>query len=297
MKSDYLVSIIMTCHNGELYLKKAMASLLQQTYSKWELVFYDNYSNDSSYDIIKSYNDSRIKYFKSNALLNLGTIRNFALEKCTGSFISFLDVDDYWSIDKLEKQINKLRLNKNIDIVYSNYFIIENGEIKRIKKKLFNGYCQNEIISSYINGLPLTTWLTLMIRKSAINKLEYSFDKNLHISSDFDLIIRLSDFCNFDFIDDYLAFYRLHFSNESKNKNREIEELAYVIMKYKDKKKINFLFNKNNFADKIFIKNLLYKKSLDSFKINYTQINNKFFMLIYFIILLIPKRILNFFYK
>ena len=220
MKSDYLVSIIMTCHNGELYLKKAMESLLQQTYTEWELIFYDNYSNDTSYEIIKSYNDSRIKYFKSNTLLNLGTVRNFALEKCTGSFISFLDVDDYWSIDKLEKQINKFRLNKNIDIVYSNHFIIEKDQIRRIKKKLFNGYCQNEIISSYINGLPLTTWLTLMIRKSAINRLEYCFDKNLHISSDFDLIIRLSDFCNFDFIDDYLAFYRLHFFNESKNKNR-----------------------------------------------------------------------------
>ena len=143
MKSDYLVSIIMTCHNGELYLKKAMESLLQQTYSKWELVFYDNYSNDSSYDIIKSYNDSRIKYFKSNTLLSLGTVRTFALDKCTGSFISFLDVDDYWSIDKLEKQINKLRSNKKIDIVYSNYFIIEKGEIKKIKKKMFRGYCQN----------------------------------------------------------------------------------------------------------------------------------------------------------
>ena len=297
MKSDYLVSIIMTCHNGELYLKKAIESLLQQTYTEWELIFYDNYSNDTSYEIIKRYNDNRIKYFKSNELLNLGAVRKFALEKCTGSFISFLDVDDYWSVDKLEKQIEKFRLNKNIDIIYSNYFIIEKDQIRRIKKKLFNGYCQNEIISSYINGLPLTTWLTLMIRKSAINKLEYCFDKNLHISSDFDLIIRLSDFCNFDFIDDYLAFYRLHFFNESKNKNREIEELAYIIMKYKDKKKINLLFNKNNFADKIFIKNLLYKKSLDSFKINYAQINNKFFILLYFIILLIPKRILNFFYK
>jgi glycosyltransferase involved in cell wall biosynthesis len=297
MKSDYLVSIIMTCHNGELYLKKAIASLLQQTYSKWELVFYDNYSNDSSYDIINSYNDSRIKYFKSNTLLNLGTVRNVALEKCTGSFISFLDVDDYWSIDKLEKQVNKLKLNKNIDIVYSNYFIIEKGEIKRIKKKMLNGYCQSDIIYSYINGLPLTAWLTLMIRKSAIDKLEYSFDKNLHVSSDFDLIIRLSNFCNFDFIDDYLAFYRLHFFNESKNKNKEVEELAYILMKYKDNKKINLLFNKNNFADKIFIKNFLLKENSNKFKMNYTQINNKFFMLLYFVISIIPKKILNIFYK
>ena len=297
MKSDYLVSIIMTCHNGELYLKKAMESLLQQTYTEWELIFYDNYSNDTSYEIIKRYNDNRIKYFKSNELLNLGTVRKFALEKCTGSFISFLDVDDYWSVDKLEKQIEKFRLNKNIDIIYSNYFIIEKDQIRRIKKKLFNGYCQREIIYSYINGVPLSAWVTLMIRKNAIDKLEYSFDKNLHISSDFDLIIRLSDFCNFDFVDDYLAFYRLHFFNESKNKNIEIEELHYIITKYRNNKKINFLFNKNNFADKIFLKNFLFKKNLDDAMINYTQIKNKFYIILYFIILIIPKRILNIFYK
>lgn len=162
---------------------------------------------------------------------------------------------------------------------------------------MLNGYCQSDIIYSYINGLPLTAWLTLMIRKSAIDKLEYSFDKNLHISSDFDLIIRLSNFCNFDFIDDYLAFYRLHFFNESKNKNREIEELAYILMKYKDNKKINFLFNKNNFADKIFIKNFLLQENSNKLRMNYTQINNKFFMLLYFIISIIPKKILNIFYK
>ena len=262
MKDNNLVSIIMTCHNGELFLRDALSSIFKQTYKNWELIFYDNCSTDKSADLVNEYKDSRIKYFKSEKLINLGAIRKLSFEKCNGDFISFLDVDDYWS-----------------------------------EKKLSNGYCQSDIIYSYINGLPLTAWLTLMIRKSAIDKLEYSFDKNLHISSDFDLIIRLSDFCYFDFIDDYLAFYRLHFFNESKNKNREIEELAYILMKHKDNKKINFLFNKNNFADKIFIKNFLLQENSDKFRMNYMQINNKFFMLLYFIISIIPKKILNIFYK
>jgi glycosyltransferase involved in cell wall biosynthesis len=90
-----------------------MDNPLQQTHLKLKLVFYDNCSNDSSFDIIKIFNDSRIKYFKSNYLLNLDTVRNFSLEKCIASFISFLDVDDYWSVNKLEKQIDELRSNKN----------------------------------------------------------------------------------------------------------------------------------------------------------------------------------------
>ena len=297
MKDNNLVSIIMTCHNGELFLRDALSSIFKQTYKNWELIFYDNCSTDKSADLVNEYKDSRIKYFKSEKLINLGAIRKLSFEKCNGDFISFLDVDDYWSETKLQKQIEKFERKQEIDVLYSNYFEIYKEVFVKKEKKLSNGYCQSDIIYSYINGLPLTAWLTLMIRKSAIDKLEYSFDENLHISSDFDLIIRLSDFCYFDFIDDYLAFYRLHFFNESKNKNREIEELAYILMKHKDNKKINFLFNKNNFADKIFIKNFLLQENSDKFRMNYMQINNKFFMLLYFIISIIPKKILNIFYK
>jgi glycosyltransferase involved in cell wall biosynthesis len=297
MKDNNLVSIIMTCHNGELFLRDALSSILKQTYKNWELIFYDNCSTDKSADLVNEYKDSRIKYFKSEKLINLGAIRKLSFAKCNGDFISFLDVDDYWSETKLQKQIEKFERKQEIDVLYSNYFEIYNEVFVKKEKKLSNGYCQSDIIYSYINGLPLTAWLTLMIRKSAIDKLEYSFDKNLHISSDFDLIIRLSDFCNFDFIDDYLAFYRLHFFNESKNKNREIEELVYILVKYKDNKKINSLFNKNNFADKTFIKNFLLRINSNETKLHYTQINNKLFMLLYFIILIIPKKIVNIFYK
>ena len=96
--------------------------------------------------------------------------------------------------------------------------------------------------------------------------------------------------------DKYLLVYE-KVSWVLKNKNREIEELAYILMKHKDNKKINFLFNKNNFADKIFIKNFLLQENSDKFRMNYMQINNKFFMLLYFIISIIPKKILNIFYK
>ena len=69
MKFNYLVSIIMTCHNGELYLKEAMNSIIGQTYLKWELIFYDNNSKDSSSYIVQSYQDKRIKYFKNGSIV------------------------------------------------------------------------------------------------------------------------------------------------------------------------------------------------------------------------------------
>lgn len=292
-----LVSIIMTCHNGEQYVRQAIDSVISQTYPDWELIFYDNSSTDKSAEIVKTYKDLRIKYFKSDVLVNLGTIRKLSFDKCHGSFISFLDVDDYWLETKLEKQIEKFKINKDTEVLYLNYFEICNGIVNRKKKELFNGFCQKNVISSYIKGLPLTAWPTLMIKKSAINKLEYSFDCNLHICSDFDLIIRLSNFCKFDFVEDYLAFYRLHDSNESKNRKKEIRELAYIIQKYKIDLKINFIFQQNNFADKIVIKNYLYNKTLYKFYKYKVEVNNKIFLLLYFVIKIMPTRILNIFYK
>ncbi len=287
----------MTCHNGGQYVRQAIDSVVSQTYPDWELIFYDNSSTDKSAEIVKTYKDLRIKYFKSDVLVNLGTIRKLSFDKCHGSFISFLDVDDYWLETKLEKQIEKFKINKDTEVLYLNYFEICNGKVNRKKKELFNGFCQKNVISSYIQGLPLTAWATLMIKKSAINKLEYSFDCNLHICSDFDLIIRLSNFCKFDFVEDYLAFYRLHDSNESKNRKKEIKELAYIVQKYKKDQKINFIFQQNNFADKIIIKNYLYNKTLYKFYKNKVEVNNKIFLLLYFFIKIMPTRILNIFYK
>ena len=249
MKSSKLVSIIMTCHNGELFLKNALESIIDQTYSNWELIFFDNCSTDRSEAIVSKYHDTRIRYFRTEKLVNLGSIRKLAFEKCQGAFVCFLDVDDYWSKLKLQKQIEKFETNKNLDILYSNYSIVKNLEIIKTSKRLSSGYCQDKIIMSYIDGEPLTAWLTLMIKKSSIDKLEYSFDENTHIVSDFDLIIRLSMFCNFDYNEEYLAFYRLHQKNESNDKKKEInQEFVYIIDKYKKDKATKNSFEKKKFC-------------------------------------------------
>jgi glycosyltransferase involved in cell wall biosynthesis len=287
----------MTCYNGESFLYEAVKSILNQTYLNWELIFYDNNSNDQSEKIIKDFKDKRIKYFRLNELVNLGTIRKLAFSKCEGEFISFLDVDDYWTKFKLQKQIEKFEMNENIDVLYSNYYKVENQEINKVKKILHRGNCQNQIISSYINGAPLTAWLTLMIKKSVIDKLEYSFDENTHIASDFDLIIRLSSFCYFDYNDEYLGYYRLHQRNESKSRKKEIDELIYIINKYQKNKLICSIFFYKNFAYKLYIKYFIFKKlQLSNIK-NFKMIRRINISLLYLITRIIPQKLLNKFFK
>ena len=284
MKSNNLVSIIMTCYNGEPFLYEALKSIINQTYSNWELIFYDNKSIDKSEKIIKDFKDKRIKYFKSNKLVNLGTIRKLAFNECKGKFISFLDVDDYWTKFKLQKQIEKFEINENIDVLYSNYYKVENQEINEVKKLLHRGNCQNQIISSYVNASPLTAWLTLMIKKSAIDKLEYSFDENTHIASDFDLIIRLSSFCYFDYNNEYLGYYRLHQKNESKSKKKEIDELIYIINKYQKNEIISSLFSYKNFTYKVYMKYFLFKNIQSHDISNFKMIKKLNIRILYFLV-------------
>ena len=86
-KSQPRVSILLNCYNGELYLKKAIDSIIDQTYKNWELVFWDNQSTDKSKKIFKSYKDRRLKYFKSKKHTTLYAARNLAAGKTKGKFL------------------------------------------------------------------------------------------------------------------------------------------------------------------------------------------------------------------
>ena len=96
MTNEPLVTILMNCYNGEKYLKDSLNSLISQSYKNWELIFWDNQSNDRSKKIFDTFNDARLKYYKAQNHEKLYVARNQALSKAKGEYIAFLDVDDLW---------------------------------------------------------------------------------------------------------------------------------------------------------------------------------------------------------
>ena len=100
-----LVSVIINCFNGEKYLKESISSVLNQTYKNWEIIFWDNQSKDDSSKILKSFNDNRLKYYYAPQHTSLYKARNLAIARCNGEFISFIDSDDWWDPEKLEKEV------------------------------------------------------------------------------------------------------------------------------------------------------------------------------------------------
>ena len=100
-----LVNVIMNGHNGGEYLAEAIDSVLEQTYTNWEILFWDNLSTDNTRSILESYSDNRIKYFCAEEFTPLGEARNNVIEKAQGELLGFLDCDDLWLPEKLERQV------------------------------------------------------------------------------------------------------------------------------------------------------------------------------------------------
>lgn len=117
------ISIIVPCYNAFGTITQTIESVLAQSYSDWEMIIVDDCSTDNSADIIKSYvaRDSRIKYFRTDKASGSPSLpRNIGIENSQGEYIAFLDADDIWFADKLEKQIRFMSLNQ-YDLVYSYY--------------------------------------------------------------------------------------------------------------------------------------------------------------------------------
>ena len=214
MQKKPLVSIIINCFNGDKYLDEAIKSVLAQNYKNWEIIFFDNNSTDNSSSVLKKHKDRRIKYFRSRKTYPLYKARNLAIARSKGEFISFLDVDDWWIKNKLNKQINFFLKNQSIDVLYSNVYLYND------KKKI----------------------LSTIIKRSIFRQIK--FDNRYTIIGDLDFFIRLSLIRSIAAIQEPLAYYRMHDSNLTVKKiDLNIKELEnWVSEKVKDKnfKFINF---------------------------------------------------------
>jgi glycosyltransferase involved in cell wall biosynthesis len=117
-----LVSIITPSYNSEKFIAQTIESVLNQTYKNWEMIIVDDVSPDNSNDIIEEYiqKDNRTKLIKLEKNSGPARARNKAIEKAQGRYIAFLDADDLWMSDKLEKQINFM-IKNNYELTYTNY--------------------------------------------------------------------------------------------------------------------------------------------------------------------------------
>lgn len=148
-RMDGLVSIIMPSYNTAPYIEETIQSVLNQTYTNWELIIVDDYSNDNTDEVLDTIKDNRIRYFKNEKNSGAAVSRNKALREAKGQWIAYLDSDDLWMPEKLEKQIKFMEEN-GYAFSYTNYEEIDvdgnktgvkvTGPKKITKTGMFN-YC------------------------------------------------------------------------------------------------------------------------------------------------------------
>jgi glycosyltransferase involved in cell wall biosynthesis len=237
---EKLVSIITPLYNAEKYIEKTIESVINQTYKNWEMIIVDDYSKDNSYKLVLelSKQDKRIKLIKNDKNNGVTKTRNKGIKLAKGKYIAFLDADDLWKKEKLEKQIFFMERSK-ISISYTGYEKINEdgtirGEIKVPKKVIYH-----ESLKGNIMGC-----LTVIYN---CEKLGKKYFKELKMSEDHVLWLEILKSTDSYGIEKSLAKYRVLENSRSSSKidaikfqweiNREIEKLnifksIYYFIKY-----------------------------------------------------------------
>jgi len=226
----------MPVYNGEKYLAQAINSILQQTYSNFELLIINDGSTDNSLSIIKSFNDSRIRLLNNPTNLGLVITRNKGISEARGKYIAMLDCDDVALPQRLALQVDFLNQNPEYGVVGSQIMLVDDeGKISRIIKYK----AKPQFISSILFFNNYLAQSSVLVRVNLIKVLQYRLEYPM--AEDYDLWVRLARVTKIKIIQEPLVKYRLHANNITKQKAAEeanairailIQQLEHLKVRY-----------------------------------------------------------------
>lgn len=208
-----LISIITTSYNYGNYISETIKSVIAQTFTDWELIVVDDFSTDNSVEIIKSFceKDKRIKLICHNKNKGLKASIKTALKYAKGDWIAFLESDDTFAENALEK-----RLNTTANIVFNGVSLIGDDELKeevqksvnKTEKELSKINFPTNIFKCFATKNPILTFSSIMIKKNLLT--ENLFNTKTDALFDWWLYINLAFENNFDYIPEKLTCWRIH---------------------------------------------------------------------------------------
>lgn len=220
-----LISVIIPVYNGEKTIQETITSVLQQTFTDFELIIINDGSQDSTLAIISSIPDPRIKIF-SYPNSGVAASRNRGISKAQGEFIASLDADDLWSVDKLEAQLATLQSNPQAAVAYSwsdcidesSQFLRKGGHIT-VSGDAFAKLLLVDILENGSNSL---------IRKQALTQLG-DYDESMAAGQDWEMHLRLAARFQFVCVPRPQVFYRISTHSMSNNVWR-LEQVALEVI-------------------------------------------------------------------
>ena len=207
---DGLVSIIMPSWNTGKFIAESIESVLAQTYKNWELLIVDDCSTDNTDEVVARFKDTRIKYFKNEKNCGAALTRNRAMREAQGEWIAFLDSDDLWASNKLEKQ---LRFMNDNGYVFSYHDFVKIDE----ESKPLNVYVTGPNVVTkqgmYNYGYP--GCLTFMYSAKAMGLIQI---KDIKKNNDYAILLKLCKKADCYLLNENLAQYRIRKKSISHDK-------------------------------------------------------------------------------
>ncbi|HRU52949.1 MAG TPA: glycosyltransferase family A protein [Candidatus Sumerlaeia bacterium] len=230
-----LVSIITPAYNCEKYIAQTIESVLVQTYKNWEMLICDDGSTDATGRIADDYaaKDRRIRVVHQPNSGLPAAARNSAGRMATGGFIAFLDGDDLWLPQKLEKQLAFLNSHPEFEAVHTSFALTGEPEVVAFYKKFWETYNHEKATFEMMIMKCVMHISTLMVRKICFDALQ-GFDEDLRLRGveDYDYMLRLAARAPVYHICENLSFYRIVKGSISHNNQYNLHE------------KTQYLFNK-----------------------------------------------------
>lgn len=223
-----LITIIIPTFNRRRYLREAIDSVMSQTVDEWELLIIDDGSTDMTGDFVKdTYTDPRIKYFRQE---NQGqsVARNKGIFGSSGKYICFLDSDNRWYSNKLQRQLEEIENHPNFDVVYGDSHVIDGaGDIISSKNMArYSGRVTAKLLAD--NFISMNTTMT----RSQIIKDIGGFNTNNRWDEDYELWLSISINSAFLYVPEYFGEYRIMGDQISDDKESRIQANERLILKF-----------------------------------------------------------------
>ena len=204
LENSPLISIILPTFNREKTVVKAIHSILEQTYTNFELIIVDDHSTDQTKGVIRKLKDKRILLVCNETNRGPSISRNIGVTYATSNILAFHDSDDIWHKDKLEKQIEYWKNKSESIMVYSRYLYNTDERTFEIPEhSLEREYLEGDIFLSLLSGNKVGT-PTMLMRKEYFEKVG-GFDSELKALEDWDLAIKIAREGKIGFVDECLV--------------------------------------------------------------------------------------------
>lgn len=212
-----LVTVFMPVYNSEQYIEEALQSIVQQTYTNLDILIVDDGSTDRSVELIRQFQDPRIRLIQNERNRGIPYTRNVGLREARGKYIAIMDSDDVAAPTRIERQVAFLEENETIDAVASDY-IQFGGKVSKKVKAPFHQPEALKVMLLFYNPIANPS---VMMRKQTLVENGLTYHEDFFVAQDYQLWSQLIKVGNICIMPEYLLHYRFGHENISKKSNQE----------------------------------------------------------------------------